>query len=757
MDHGKSTVVGRLLADTHSLPDGKLERVRALCERTGQPFEYAFLLDALKDEQSQGITIDVARGVLPYERARDYVIIDAPGHNEFLKNMVTGAARAQAALLVIDAAEGVCENSRRHGTMLSLLGIQQLVVLVNKMDLVGWSEAKFRAIESEYRTFLERLGLRPACFVPTSGREGDFVASASTRAPWYAGPTVVEAIDAFGAAKPKTEQPFRMPVQDVYKFTGQGDDRRIIAGTVVSGSLAVGDDVVFFPSGKRSHVRTIESFGHALPRSVDAGTATGFTLTEQTYVTRGELAVRAEDAPPRIATRLRASVFWLGRAPLVAGKDYVVRLGTARVPMRVERVHSVMDAFDARLDRARPGGAERGRGLHARPFEAHRVRCRRDRRDDALRDRATTSKIRGGGIVREALSDRHHWMREKVQVRDAKWEPSAIALEQRVARFAQRPGLVVITGDTAGERRKALARELEADLFARGRLVYFVGIANILYGVNADLERNEPARFEHVRRLAEIAHLMLDAGFILVITAADLSSDDLDVIRAAAPAEAVMPVWLGDSPPPHHEAALVVKPEEPLADAVRRNRRRACKSGDPLGGAMSVGRESGRVVWFTGLSGSGKTTIARAVTSALEAQGRAVELLDGDALRAVMPTGFSREDREAHVRRVGFFASRFEHHGVTAVAALISPYRGSRRPRAQPEQAVHRGVRLDAARGLRSARREGALRQGSRRHPEGIHGHRRPVRSPRGTGPGARHVTGHGRGGDERGPGAPRA
>jgi bifunctional enzyme CysN/CysC len=179
-------------------------------------------------------------------------------------------------------------------------------------------------------------------------------------------------------------------------------------------------------------------------------------------------------------------------------------------------------------------------------------------------------EIRGGGIVREALSDRHHWMREKVQVRDAKWEPSAVALEQRVARFAQRPGLVVITGDTTGERRKALARELEADLFARGRMVYFVGIANILYGVDADLERDEPARFEHVRRLAEIAHLMLDAGFILVITAANLSSDDLDVIRAAAPAEAIIPVWLGDSPPPHHEAALVVKPEEPLPNAVRR-------------------------------------------------------------------------------------------------------------------------------------------------------------------------------------------
>jgi bifunctional enzyme CysN/CysC len=568
VDHGKSTVVGRLLADTHSLPDGKLERVRATCDRTGRPFEYAFLLDALKDEQSQGITIDVAR-VFFHTDQRDYVIIDAPGHNEFLKNMVTGAARAQAALLVIDAAEGVCENSRRHGTMLSLLGIQQLAVLVNKMDLVGWSEEKFSAIEAEYRAFLEKLGLHPTCFVPTSGRDGDFIADASTKAPWYEGPTVVDVIDGFVPAKPPTLRPFRMPVQDVYKFTGQGDDRRIVAGTVVSGSLAVGDEVVFYPSGKRSRVRSIESFAHALPQSVDAGHATGFTMTEQTYVMRGELAARSGDTPPRVATRLRASVFWLGKVPLSMGKDYVVRLGTARVSMRVERIHSVMDA--STLGSAERAQVERNEVADCTLVLARAIACDVTEVDETTRFVIVDDyEIRGGGIIREALSDRHGWVREKVQVRDAKWERSGVALEARVARYAQRPGLVVITGDSAGERRRALARELESDLFARGRLVYFVGIANILYGVDADLGRDEHTRAEHVRRLAEVAHLMLDAGFILVLTAFDLSADDLDVIRAAAPAEAIVPVWLGGSPPPHQEAALAVPDEEPLTGAVAR-------------------------------------------------------------------------------------------------------------------------------------------------------------------------------------------
>src|SRR5580765_5804124 len=175
VDHGKSTIVGRLLADTHSLPEGKLEAVKALCERTAKPFEYAFLLDALKDEQSQGITIDAAR-VFFKTAKRHYIIIDAPGHIEFLKNMITGAARAQAALLVIDAREGVQENSRRHGYMMSMLGIEQLAVLVNKMDLVGFDQSAFAGIEREYRAFLERVGVKPAAFIPVAGRDGDNVA-----------------------------------------------------------------------------------------------------------------------------------------------------------------------------------------------------------------------------------------------------------------------------------------------------------------------------------------------------------------------------------------------------------------------------------------------------------------------------------------------------------------------------------------------------------------------------------------------------
>ncbi|HEX2251161.1 MAG TPA: GTP-binding protein [Gemmatimonadales bacterium] len=259
VDHGKSTVIGRLLADTHSLPEGKLEQVRAQCELNSKPFEYAFLLDALKDEQAQGITIDAAR-VFFKSRRRHYLILDAPGHIEFLKNMITGAARAEAALLVIDAAEGVQENSRRHGYMMSLLGIRQLAVVVNKMDLVGWDRGVYDRIVREYGAFLSQVGIEPACFIPVSARSGDNIAEPSDHLPWHQSPTVLEALDAFRSEPPPIDRPFRMPVQDVYKFTKQGDDRRIVAGTIDTGTVNVGDAIIFYPSGKKSRVKTIEAF-----------------------------------------------------------------------------------------------------------------------------------------------------------------------------------------------------------------------------------------------------------------------------------------------------------------------------------------------------------------------------------------------------------------------------------------------------------------------------------------------------------------
>lgn len=570
VDHGKSTVIGRLLADTGSLPQGKLDAVRERCARTARPFEYAFLLDALKDEQAQGITIEAAR-VFFKTATRDYIILDAPGHIEFLRNMVTGAAHAEAALLVIDAAEGIQENSRRHGYMMSMLGIRQLTVVVNKMDLVGYRREVFDRIVGEYSAFLAEIGVRPAAFVPAAAREGENIASASPQLGWYRGPTVLDALEAFEPEQPPVDKPFRLPVQDVYKFTQQGDDRRIIAGTIESGSLEAGDEVVFYPSGKKSRVKSLEAFNAPSPRRASAGEAAGFTLAEQIYVGRGEMATLASQPRPHVTTRLRVSLFWLGRRPLVQRKDYVLKLGTARVQARVEAVHRVINASTL-------AASDAGDRVELNEVAECTLKLQRAIAfDDPVLVPATSRfvlvddfEIRGGGIVREGLEDQQTWVRDKVLLRNFKWEAGFIPRERRAERYGQRPILLLLTGPREVDRKR-LAKELEVRLFDSGRVVYFLGMGNVLYGVDADLDRTTH-REEHMRRLAEVSNIMLDAGVILIVSAAELTGADLELIRASVGADRVATVWLGDRAATDIRPDLQLDADEPPAECLERLR-----------------------------------------------------------------------------------------------------------------------------------------------------------------------------------------
>lgn len=554
VDHGKSTIIGRLLADTDSLPEGKLESIRQLCVRTSKPFEYAFLLDALKDERDQGITIDAAR-IFFQTQQRNYLIIDAPGHIEFLKNMITGASRAEAALLVIDAAEGVQENSRRHGYMLSMLGIDQVVVLVNKMDLVDYDETVFRNIETEYRQFLARLGVEPQVFVPVSGMAGDQIASASDQLSWYQGPTVLQSLDAFAASRPQQDQQLRLPVQDVYKFTRSGDQRRIVAGTLAAGDVCAGDSLVFYPSGKRSQVARIETFPEPeneenRPLRMEAPHPVGFTLEQQVYITRGELACRENETPPQVATRMRASIFWLGEQPLVPGKEYGLRIGTAKTTAQLERIEKLIDAstLEAREDAEAVGRHDVAEViLHSEQPVAF----------DPMGGCAETSRlvivdnyeISGGGIVQEALADDQGWLRDKVLLRNIKWERSSLTRQERAERYSQQAALLLVTG-SQDSHKKEVAKALESELFQKGRFVYYLGIGSLLYGVDADIKSQSPDsqadfRQEHWRRFAEVAHLFLDAGAILVATAVDLTAADMDLVHTVLQRYPVRLIWCG--------------------------------------------------------------------------------------------------------------------------------------------------------------------------------------------------------------------
>ena len=537
VDHGKSTVIGRLMADTGSLPQGKLEQVKEMCAKNARPFEYAFLLDALKNEQAQGITIDTARCFFKTEN-RHYIIHDAPGHIEFLKNMITGASRAEAALLVIDAHEGVRENSKRHGYILSMLGIRQIAVLVNKMDLLDWDRERFDAVVAEYSEFLGRLGVVPTRFIPISAREGaNIVAGAASEAPWYDGTTVLEQVEAFRRIDDDAERPFRMPLQDVYRFTAQGDDRRIFAGTVETGRVRTGDEVAFWPSGKHSTVKAIEVLAGEPPTVAYANQATGFTLDTQVYVRPGELVTRADEPAPAVTSRIRANVFWMGTAPLVTGRRCTLRIGAAKVPVELSEVLSVLDASELRSVAGK------------RQVDRHDVaevvlKTSRPVALDVASVLERTARfvivdgfeIAGCGMALDALAD----VADGADITRSLLAGS-VTTQQRATRYGHVGKAIVVAGGSPSEAA-TLAEEVERRLFDLGVHAYLLALGATGGEFNAALARD--SRLGYV---GDVAKALTDAGVVVVTALPDADRFDLDRVRALTAPHDLFVVGLGDA------------------------------------------------------------------------------------------------------------------------------------------------------------------------------------------------------------------
>ena len=341
VDHGKSTLIGRLLAETGSLPDGKLDQLRQVSARRGMRFEWSFLLDALQSERDQGITIDTSQ-IRFRAPSRDIVLIDAPGHAEFMRNMITGASQADAALLLVDAAEGMREQTRRHARLLHLLGVRRLAVVVNKMDRVDYDSARFDALATEIVAHLRPLGLAPAAVIPVSARRGDGVIVRTPAIAWYEGPTVIEALDGFAPARPATALPLRLPIQAVYRL----DDRRILAGRIESGRVAVGDEVAVAPAGRPARVRSIEAWPaadhRAAPSAAGAGRSIGITLDEEVFVARGDMLCAVADRAVA-ARRVTARIFWLHDAPLTVGAAVTIRIAAAQADGVIAAIRDAVD------------------------------------------------------------------------------------------------------------------------------------------------------------------------------------------------------------------------------------------------------------------------------------------------------------------------------------------------------------------------------------------------------------------------------
>lgn len=524
VDHGKSTVIGRMLADAGALPDGKLEAIKENCKRNSKPFEYAFLLDALKNEQAQGITIDTARCFFQTEKRR-YIIIDAPGHIEFLKNMVTGASRAEAALLVIDASRGVEENTRRHGYFLSMLGIRQVAVLVNKMDLVGYKQSVYDDIKDEYEKFLKKINIVPKTFIPVSGMEGDNIAHKSENMPWYEGLTVLQQMDEFNTIPAPENMPFRMPVQGVYKFTGSNDSRRIIAGTVDAGKVRAGDQLVFYPSGKKTSVKTLEVFNAETPTEFTAENAAGFTMTEEIFVKRGEIACLASEEAPQVGVRMKVNLFWLGKENLKLNKTYFLKCGTAKVEMRLESVERVVNASDLSCISRQ----------YVEKNEVAECILKLDRPiafDLAGTIEATSRfvivddyEIAGGGIITEAMKD------DAYDNKNIRWSGDAMTEGER-ARLLGNSGLVVWMTGLSGSGKTTTAQEVERRLVAQGIPAYVLDGDKLRRGLNQDLGFSDEDRKENIRRTTEVAKMFKDAGIVTFVTLISPFAEAREAARA---------------------------------------------------------------------------------------------------------------------------------------------------------------------------------------------------------------------------------
>lgn len=526
VDHGKSSLVGRLFHDTGSLPDGKFEAIQKMCEKRGMPFEYSFLMDALQAERDQGITIDTSQ--IWFKTAkRDYVIIDAPGHKEFLKNMISGAASSEAAVLVIDAKEGVREQSKRHGYLLHLLGIRQIAVVVNKMDLVDYSEERFKVIETEYRRYLKDIGVTPTYIIPISAREGDLVVEKSANMPWYTGPSIVEALDHFTPSLPLTKLPLRFPIQDVYKF----DERRIIAGRIEAGSLKIGDELVFSPTNKLARVASIENWNGKPFTEVHAGMSVGITLDEQIFVERGNVASHTDDAP-MLTNIFQAKLFWLGHEPMIKGKRYKLKINTSEWIAELKEIKKVVNTDD--LSHSDSIRVERGSVAEV-VLRVKGLAALDDYNSNPKTGRFVLLEefhpVGGGIIDMEGIADQRSITHVKsTNIHEVDYR---ITAEQRSQQNGHEGGVLWFSG-LSGSGKTTLALELQRRLFMKGYQVYVLDGDNIRGGLNADLGFAPEDRTENIRRVGEVASLFANAGMIVIAAFISPYRSDRHRARVAA-------------------------------------------------------------------------------------------------------------------------------------------------------------------------------------------------------------------------------
>jgi bifunctional enzyme CysN/CysC len=528
VDHGKSSLIGRLLHDTNSLQDGKLAELQAASDKRGMPLEWSFALDALQAERDQAVTIDSTQ-VRFAGASRDYVVVDAPGHREFVRNMLTGASQAAAAVLVVAADEGIADQTKRHASLLPLIGLSQVIIAVTKMDLVGFDEARYTAIATETTRLLTSFGLTARAAIPISVRTGQGISSGYAGPGWYRGPTLLEALDQLGEPLSLIDEPARLPIQLVQRI----DDKRILCGRVAAGRFKAGDEVMFSPSNKTARIAALVAWPEAeTPEEAVVGDSIGVILDQPLFIERGELMSRTAETLPKLTAIFAGRLVWFSPSPLTEGQQVNLRIGTTETSATISRIKRVIGAAgdDAALPVSVINGDIAEVVLRATKLIAV---------DDYLTSRPTGRFVlfeQGAATAAGTISMADYPdQRPSLTVKATNVHAvlHGVSDEMRAARHGHKGSVIWLTG-LSGSGKSTIAMEAETALFANGFEVFVLDGDNLRAGLTANLGFTPDDRSENIRRVGEVAALFASAGMIVITSLISPYREDRARARAAA-------------------------------------------------------------------------------------------------------------------------------------------------------------------------------------------------------------------------------
>lgn len=516
VDDGKSTLIGRLLLDTGAVYEDQIEGLRKESQKhgtIGQQLDPALLLDGLEDERQQGITIDVAYRYFATAN-RKFIIADTPGHEQFTRNMATGASTADVAVILVDASKGVLTQTRRHAFLVSLLGIKQVVVAVNKMDLIQYDESIFRKISEDFRSFASRLEIPTIHLVPLSARDGDNVTSTSSNMPWYDNGTLLELLEQLPMSTDSADAPLRFPVQWVNR---PDPTFRGFSGTIASGALKVGDQILTLPSNRTSRIRQIVTRNGELSQAAAPHSVT-VTLSDEIDLSRGDMIVSASQRP-QVGREADAMLIWMSENPLTPGKSYWIKHTTRRTSGEISQVRHIVDVNT--LERLPASSMKLNEIGYCRislrdPIMFDSYRINRQTGSFIVVDRITHETVAAGLLVDSETdaSSRQHWDDEPTGMRLER-AVSLVTEQERQVRYGQKPFTLLITG-LSGSGKTTLAMELERRLFDAGKTCVVLDGQTMRLGISRDLGFSAEERSENLRRAAEIARSLNDSGLICV-------------------------------------------------------------------------------------------------------------------------------------------------------------------------------------------------------------------------------------------------